>query len=183
MIHLPFLTQLVRLPLVTYPSLCSINVTYRVLYHVSGHLMLLTQTFPREAEDFLRGSNHCKHVPLLIYLAWLQPIINNLRLIFTHVKTKDVLLVVKILIKKYEVVAILITSHESASYLKELLLQKIHFRTVTLRCTSRLLHQKIHFKTSISKINFKNAPSKNAFHNCYLRSIVIKKANPKLAIF
>ena len=37
--------------------------------------------------------------------------------------------------------------------------------------TSKLLPQKIYFKTFISKIHF-IAPSKNAFQNCYLSSIV-----------
>ena len=73
---------------------------------------------PREAEDFYRGSNHSKHVPLLRYLAWLQPILHNLGLIFKHVKTRYILLVVKSLIKKHKVAAKLISSHESASYLK-----------------------------------------------------------------
>ena len=39
--------------------------------------------------------------------------------------------------------------------------------------TSKLLPQKIYFKTFISKIHF-IAPSKNAFQNCYLSSIVIE---------
>ena len=32
---------------------------------------------PREAEDFPRGGNHSKHVPLPTYLGWLQPISYN----------------------------------------------------------------------------------------------------------
>ena len=32
---------------------------------------------PREAEDFPRGGNHSKHVPLPTYLAWLQPLCSN----------------------------------------------------------------------------------------------------------
>ena len=71
----PFLTQSVRLPLVTYPSLCSICATYRMPCHVIGHQVLPTQPLPREAEDFPRGGSHPKHMPLLTYLAWLQPII------------------------------------------------------------------------------------------------------------
>ena len=39
-------------------------------------------------------------MPLLTYLAWLQLITNNSRLIFQHVRTKDALLVVKIFIKQ-----------------------------------------------------------------------------------
>ena len=55
---------------------------------------------------------------LLTCLAQLQPVINNLRLICKHVKTRDVLLGVKYLIKKHKVVATLISTHESASYAK-----------------------------------------------------------------
>ena len=86
-----------------------------MLCHPSGHLMLPTQPLPREAEDFPRDS---KHVSLLTCLAQLQPVINNLRLICKHVKTRDVLLGVKCLIKKHKVVATLISTHESASYAK-----------------------------------------------------------------
>ena len=63
------LTQSVRPPMVTYPSLCSICVTYGKSCHAIGHRMLPTQPLPREAEDFLRGVNHSKHVPLLTCLA------------------------------------------------------------------------------------------------------------------
>ena len=51
-IHFHFLTQSIRLPLVTYPSLCSTFVTYGTLCYGSGHQMLSTQPLPREAEDF-----------------------------------------------------------------------------------------------------------------------------------
>ena len=71
MIHPPFPTQSVRLPLVTYPSLCSTYVTFRTPCHASGHQVLPTQHLPREAEDFPRGGKHSKHVPLLTYLALL----------------------------------------------------------------------------------------------------------------
>ena len=40
---------------------------------------------PREAEDFCRGGNHSKHMPLLTYLAWLQPIYYNSRFVFMHI--------------------------------------------------------------------------------------------------
>ena len=72
-----FLTQSVRLSLVTYPSLCSVYVTYRTPCHASGHQVLPTQHLPREAEDFPRGGSHSKHVPQPTYLAWLQPICYN----------------------------------------------------------------------------------------------------------
>ena len=65
----PIPTQSVRLPFVTYPSLCSTGVTYRMLCHSIGHQVLLTQPLPREREDFPRGGNHSEHVLLLTYLA------------------------------------------------------------------------------------------------------------------
>ena len=55
---------------------------------------------PREVENSYRGGKHSKHVPLLTYLDWLQPIINNTRLISEHVKIKYGLLVLKTLIRK-----------------------------------------------------------------------------------
>ena len=51
-IHSPFLTQSIKLPLVTYPSLFSTFVTYGTLCYGSGHQMLSMQPLPREAEDF-----------------------------------------------------------------------------------------------------------------------------------
>ena len=57
---------------------------------------------PREADNFPRGGNHSKYMPPLTYLGWLQPICYNSRLLFIHVKTKKVLLVVKTLIKNIE---------------------------------------------------------------------------------
>ena len=75
------------------------------------------------------------------------------------VKTGELLLVVKILIKKHKVVvATLICSDELAiiliSYLK------------------LLLPQKIYFKTATSGMYFKIALSKNAFQNYYLRGVL-----------
>ena len=69
LIHPLFPTQPVRLPLATYPSLCSTCVTYETLCHAIGHQVLPIQPFPREAEDFPRGDNHSKHVSLFTYLA------------------------------------------------------------------------------------------------------------------
>ena len=40
---------------------------------------------PREVDDFLRGGNHSKHMPLLTYLAWLQPIYYNSMVVFIHI--------------------------------------------------------------------------------------------------
>ena len=68
-----FPTQSVRLPLVTYPSLCSTCVTYRTLYHAIGHQVLPTQPLPREVEDFRMDDKHFKHVPPPTYLIYLSP--------------------------------------------------------------------------------------------------------------
>ena len=62
-----------RLPLVTYPSLCSTCVTYRTPCHAIGHQVLPTQPIPRRAEDFPRGDKHFKYVPLLTYLIYFSP--------------------------------------------------------------------------------------------------------------
>ena len=50
-------------------------------------------------------------MPLLTYLAWVQPIINNPRLIFKHVKNKRLFTYGENFNKK---VAILISIHESS---------------------------------------------------------------------
>ena len=94
----PFQPQSVRLCLVTYSSLSSTCMTYRTPCFVSSYQMLPTQPAPTGVEDLPGVGKHSKHVPLLTYLAWLQPIINNSRLIFNHAKTEDALLVVKRLI-------------------------------------------------------------------------------------
>ena len=73
LIHSPFPTQSVRLPLVTYPSLCSTCVTYRTLCQVIGHQVLPTQPLPREVEDFPRGDKYFKHVPPPTYLTYFSP--------------------------------------------------------------------------------------------------------------
>ena len=69
----PFLTQSVRLPLVTYPSLCSTCVTYRTLFHAIGHQVLPTQPLPREVEDFPRVDKHFKAHPPPTYLIYFSP--------------------------------------------------------------------------------------------------------------
>ena len=48
-----------------------------------------------------KGDKYLKYVPLLIYLVWLQPAFSNSRLIFKHVKPKNVLLLVKSKTKKH----------------------------------------------------------------------------------
>ena len=69
------------------------------LWHAMPRQKSLT-LIPREAEDFPRGDNHSKHVPLPTYLALLQPIYYNCRFVFIHVNTLNILLLVKTLIKK-----------------------------------------------------------------------------------
>ena len=93
--------------MVTYPSLCSPCLAYRTLCHAIGHKVLPTLAatlppLPREAEDFPRGDNRSKHVPLPTCLAYLQPIYYNFRFVFILVKTTKILLVVKTLIKKHK---------------------------------------------------------------------------------
>ena len=70
---LPFPTQSARLPLVTYPSLCSTCVTYRTPCHAIGHQVLPTQPIPKEAEDFPRGDKYflacaSAHIPNLLLI-------------------------------------------------------------------------------------------------------------------
>ena len=97
----PFLTQSDRLPLVTYPSLCSACVNSGTPYQAIAHRMFLTQLLPRKAEDVPGGDKHPGYVALLIYLVLLQPIINNSTLVFRLLKTESILLVVKSLAKKH----------------------------------------------------------------------------------
>ena len=107
------LTLLVRPPAVNYHSLCSTSVTYRMPCHAIGHKVFPMQPLPREVEDFPRVCNHSKHMSLLNYLSWLQPIRYNPKFVFNHVKTAKILLAVKTLIKKQRAAATLISSHKS----------------------------------------------------------------------
>ena len=77
LIHSPFPTQSVRLPLVTCPSLCNTCVAYRTLCHAIGHQVLPTQLLPREVEDFPRGDKYFKHVPPPTYLIYFSPKVYN----------------------------------------------------------------------------------------------------------
>ena len=58
------------------------HVTYGTPCHTRGH----THS-PKEAENFPTGGNHSKHMPPLIYLAWLQPMGYNSRLVFIPINT------------------------------------------------------------------------------------------------
>ena len=66
-------TQSLRLPLVTYASLCSTCVTYRTLCHSIGRQVLPTQPLPKEAQDFPRRNKHFKHVALVTSLIYFSP--------------------------------------------------------------------------------------------------------------
>ena len=54
----------VRPPLVTYPSLWSTCVTYKMPCNSIGHQVFPTQPLPREVQNFPRGERHFKHVLL-----------------------------------------------------------------------------------------------------------------------
>ena len=101
------ITQSIRPPMFTYPSLCSTCVTYGTSCHAIGHQVLLTQSLPSKAEDFPWAGNPSKHMPLLTYLAWLQPICYNPKFVFKHIKTEKVLLVVETLMKNIKVATLI----------------------------------------------------------------------------
>ena len=65
-------------------------------------LTLTLTLISREAEDFPRGDNHSKHVPLPKYLACLQPIHHNSRFGFMHVNIGKAFTWAKTLIKNIE---------------------------------------------------------------------------------
>ena len=100
-------------PHTAYPSLCSPCVTYATLCHTISHQVLPTPPLRREAEEFSRGGNHSKHVPLPLRLDWFQPIYYNSRLPFILVKTGTTLLVVKTLIKIHIAAATLTSIHKN----------------------------------------------------------------------
>ena len=74
---------------------------------------LLPQLLPREAEGFLRGGSHSRHVPLLTYLASLQPIYYNPGFVFIQVIN-----IFTCGVKFNKKVALLISSRELSSYKK-----------------------------------------------------------------
>ena len=67
LIHSLPLTQLVKLPVVTYYLLCSACATYKTLYHATSHQVLPTQLLPREVEDLPWVGKYFDHV--LCYIA------------------------------------------------------------------------------------------------------------------
>ena len=131
---------------------------------------------PIEVEDFPTGGNHSKHMPPLTYLAWLEPICYNSRLVFIHVNTAKVLVVEKTWIKNIEqqpnysatinskTIAPSKNAFQNISALQNCSLKKYiskHICTSKLlpqkntskhRCTSKMLPQKIHFKTFVIKL-------------------------------
>ena len=88
----------------THPS----HVTYWTPCRARGH-----SHSPREVEDFPWGGNHSKHMPPLTYLAWLQPMCYNFRLVFIHINTGKTFACGETLIKKYKAAAKLISNHEN----------------------------------------------------------------------
>ena len=64
------LQKSVRSPLVTYPSLYSICVTYRTSCYFIGHQVLPTQPWPREIGDFPRGGKYSNDVFLPTFLPY-----------------------------------------------------------------------------------------------------------------
>ena len=148
--------------MVTYPSLCGTCMTYKAPYDSNCRKMLPTQPLLRGVEDFRRGDKHLRDVPLLTYLAWLQPDTNNLRLINKHVKIKNVLLVVKTFIKNHNVV---ITSTNN------------HFNQLSIVLavlTSLASYLKYLLKIAPLKNTFKNCSLKSPFQNCSLKKYISK---------
>ena len=56
-----------RLPLVTYPSLCSTYVTYKIPWRSP---VPPTQPLPKETKDYPSRDKYFKHVPPLTYLIY-----------------------------------------------------------------------------------------------------------------
>ena len=84
------------------------HVTYGTPCHIKGH-----PHSPQEAEDFPRGGNHSKHMPPLTYLASLQPMCYNSRLVFIHINAGKAFTCGENFDKKYRAVAKLISNHEN----------------------------------------------------------------------
>lgn len=163
---------------------CSTCVIYRTPCHSNGRQVLPNQLLRSEAEDFFGGGRHPKHMPWLTCVAWLQPIINNSKLIFKQIKIKNALLAVKALTKSRNILAALINSHFNqfsimlASFNQ---LPKIVIKNWSLRkyISVLLFHkynfkffpQKIYFWIALLQIHFKIAPSKNAVQNCYHKDV------------
>ena len=106
---------------------------------------------------------------ILTYLAWSQPVIDNLRLIFNCFKIKNVLLVVKSLIKNSDKINLqrLISSHSNQLpkvIIENCSLKKIHFRTALSEIHSKILPSKMHFKSALLKTTFQNCSLKDIFN-------------------
>ena len=144
--------------------------------------MLFTQLLAREAKDFSMSDKHSRHVPLLTYLAWLQLIINNSRLISKHAKTKDALVVVKSFMKNggdinqqpwisshfNQLAKVIIKNFSLRKYISELLFQKYILK---------LLPQKMHFKTVLPKNTFQNCYHKDIFINASIKAAKLMEAD------
>ena len=73
LIHCLLLTQLLRLPGITYHLLCSNCISYRTACHSIGHQMLPTQLLHREEENFHRGGKYPTVMSLSTYVAYFPP--------------------------------------------------------------------------------------------------------------
>ena len=101
-----------------------------------------------------------KHMPLFIYLAWLQAI-NNSRLIFKHIKNKDALPMVKTLT----------TTKKVSGHINQQLLISSHFNQLP-----KIIIKNSYLKKCISKLLFQPKRTSILFlQNCYLQ-----KCMPKL---
>ena len=98
--------------MVTYPSLCSTCVTYRILCHAICHQVLPTKPLSREAEDFARDGNHFKFVPPLTYLVNCKQFVIHLNSIFMHVNIAKFFTCGEKFDKKYRSTAKLISNHK-----------------------------------------------------------------------
>ena len=116
---------------------------------------------PKEAEDFPsfpRGGDHSKYMPLPIYLAWLQPIYYNLRLVFIHINVGKAFSCGENFGKKDRAAAKLISNHK---LLNNCSLKKYISEH---KCSSKLLSQKIHRKIFFfHKIRFSIIGNNNKF--------------------
>ena len=150
----------------------------RVSYATYGYLPLIVQplcdlqdimprywspdashpTLPREAEDFPRGGNHSKHMSLFTYLAWLQPIYYNSKLIFIRANAA-----------KHKAPATLISSHKLNTKIIAPPPLKNAFQNIGTHqnCSLKNAFENIgaHQKCSSKKIHFKTSVIKKIFTN------------------
>ena len=74
----PYFLLIIYPYFVTCPSLCSVCMTYRTLYHSIDHQVLPTQPLPKEAEDILRGDRYLSYVYLFTCLIYFSSRVTDL---------------------------------------------------------------------------------------------------------